>query len=95
MDAAIALREINKPQVVKALIAALDDEQDLVRNHASDSLIEMLHLPFPESDTGGYDISIEMMMEDDKRRNKAKADLLRAITEKQPENQMVRGEEPN
>jgi hypothetical protein len=75
MDAARALRNINKPEVVKALLKALDDEEALVRHHAAESLIETLDLPAEKNDMGSYELAIEVMMEEKERSERAVATL--------------------
>lgn len=88
MDAAMALENVNTPESIEALLGALNDPEDLVRNHATESLIDMLGLPFEESNTGGYDIAIDMMMDEgDERRKKAFEAIKRAVREKQAEDQ--------
>lgn len=82
IDAARALGNINKPEVVNALLGALEDEEDLVRSNAADSLIEMLELPAKETDAGSYDLSIDVMSDDKDERSKAIAELIRLIAAK-------------
>ncbi len=83
IDAARALRDINKPEVIKALLGALEDGEDLVRSHAADSLIEMLELPLKRNNMGSYDLAIEVMMEEAGRRKKAVEELKRMVAAKQ------------
>jgi hypothetical protein len=61
MDAARALGEVETPKSVQALLSGLSDEEDLVRNHCAESLIEMLGLPAKANDVGSYDLAIEVM----------------------------------
>ncbi|MGA7732851.1 MAG: HEAT repeat domain-containing protein [Chloroflexia bacterium] len=71
IDAARALRHVNKPEAIKALLGALEDEEDLVRSNAADALIEMLELPVKETHAGSYDLAIDVMAEDEGKRKKA------------------------
>ena len=47
LDAAIALRHFDTPEVVEALYAALADDRYLVRYHATESLLVIHHVQPP------------------------------------------------
>jgi HEAT repeat protein len=82
LDAARALRGINKPEVVEALLGALEDEEDLVRHHAAESLIETLDLPLERDGMGSYELAIDVMVEAEGRRKKA-VERLKEMVEEQ------------
>lgn len=81
IDAAIALRYVLVPDAEEALWRALgNDPENLVRYHASDSLL-VRHGLSPETEVNGNRLSVEVMMEDVDRRNRAIAGLRKAIAE--------------
>lgn len=84
IDAAHALAKVKgKPEVVEALLEALEDPEDLVRSNSATALIDLLELPVKETDMGSYDLSIDVMMEEgDERRVKAVEELRRMVREK-------------
>lgn len=81
MDAAMVLSEIRDPVAVKALVAALDDQDDLVRYHAARSLLA-IHALLDEADIGKHGrehMAIRVMSGDAARRQAGKRDVLAAI----------------
>ncbi|MEO5950860.1 MAG: HEAT repeat domain-containing protein [Chloroflexia bacterium] len=84
-DAAHALANVKgRPEVIEALLGALDDPEDLVRCNSAEALIELLDLPVKENNYGGHDLSIDVMMaEGDERRSKAEAKLRDMVKKKQ------------
>jgi hypothetical protein len=84
IDAARALRHVHKPEVVEALLGALEDEEDLVRSNAADALIEMLELPVKETHAGSYDLAIDVMAEDEGERKKAVDKLTKLVKKSKP-----------
>lgn len=85
IDAAHALANVKgKPEVVEALVEALDDPEDLVRCNSAEALIELLDLPAKENNYGGHEVAIDVMMtEGDERRTKAVASLKEMVKKKQ------------
>ena len=74
MEAARALREVPIPSAIDALWQAVErDPEDLVRHHAAATLLYVynIHREVYES----HPLTIEVMMEDEKRREKAKREL--------------------
>jgi hypothetical protein len=81
MEAARALREVPIPSAIDALWQAVErDPEDLVRHHAAATLLYVynIHREVYES----HPLTIEVMMEDEKRREKAKREL-RELVEKE------------
>jgi HEAT repeat protein len=83
IDAANALGKVKgRPEVVEALLGALDDEEGLVRSNAADALIDLLGLRVKQNKTyGGYDLAIDVMSEDEVERKKA-VNRLRGLVER-------------
>lgn len=80
--AAEALRDVNDPATVDALIGALDDPEPLVRHHAGRGLL-LIHgvtsgLATPPVDPGH--MIYRVMSQDPARREGGKRDILAAIT---------------
>lgn len=76
-EAALALFDIRDSAAVPALIAALDDPEQLVRYHAARALLATHGLP-AESDDSGHMI-YRVMSKDVARRESGKRDVLAAI----------------
>jgi hypothetical protein len=80
MHAAIALREVRDPAAVRALTAALDDPESLVRHHAAGALLAIHGLPVDSMDT--QHMTYRVMSDDPARREGGKRDILAAIAER-------------
>ncbi len=76
LNAARALRHVRAPASVAALLQALKDPEDLVRSHAADSLLAIHGL---EDGDSPNDLSIAVMSDDAKERQRAIAALKRRI----------------
>jgi hypothetical protein len=74
MDAAIALGECRCQQAAQALQQALSDEHDLVRHHATNSLL-IIHGLSPKD----HPLAFEMMSDDSKKREVAMTRILALI----------------
>jgi HEAT repeat protein len=81
LEAARALREVPTPSAIDALWEAVErDPEDLVRHHAAAALLYMYNIHRDVYDS--HPLTIEVMMEDAERREKAKRDL-RELVEKE------------
>jgi HEAT repeats len=76
-EAALALFDIRDSAALPALIAALDDDESLVRHHAARALLATHGLP-ADSDDSGHMI-YRVMSKDAARREGGKRDVLAAI----------------
>jgi HEAT repeat protein len=74
MDAAIGLRECRRQQAAQALRQALSDEHNLVRSHATDSLL-IIHGLSPKD----HPLAHEMMSDDSQKREAAMTCILALI----------------
>jgi HEAT repeat protein len=77
MDAAFALRDVRDPSVERALVAALDDDEPLVRHHAARGLLAA-HGLSAESDETEH-MMYRVMAKQTERREGGKRDILAAI----------------
>ena len=77
LNAAIALREVHDPAVVRPLITALDDPESLVRYHAGYTLVVVHGLPVDFMDPP--EMLYRVMADDPARREGGKRDILAAI----------------
>lgn len=76
-DAAYALGDISDPAAVRALMAALDDPEALVRHHAARSLLVIHGLPVESWEPAH--MMFRVMSDDPARREVGKQDILAAI----------------
>jgi hypothetical protein len=79
--AAQALCDVNEPAVIKALAAALDDPEPLVRYHAARGLL-IIHRVLPDMATPAVDpshMTYRVMSQDPARRAGGKRDVLAAV----------------
>ena len=77
MDAAIALHDVRDGVAVRALIAALDDDEPLLRHHAARGLLALHGLPATSEET--EHMMYRVMSKDVARREGGKRDVLAAI----------------
>ena len=80
-EAAIALFEVGLPEVVPALIAALDDTEPLVRYHATRALLSIHGLPADAKDRDNMMFGV--MSKEAQRHEGGKRDILAAIEGRQ------------
>jgi HEAT repeats len=76
-EAALALFDIRDSAALPALIAALDDDESLVRHHAARALLATHGLPADSDDSGR--MIYRVMSKDAARREGGKRDVLAAI----------------
>jgi HEAT repeat protein len=73
VDAARALREVKTPESEAALWKAIADPEDLVRNHAAESLLELHDISVEDADPNS--LAIRVMSDDVRERESAVTEL--------------------